>query len=248
KKNTGEAMKNNGMPEIANRREQVGSPSRRAVADGTDAKQFHAKKEKPMITKNDASTPGQSVPVEHHDLQLAMPTALTVLFLLAPFATQISLAFSGCPAPSVAQGSKCVLQSDASLSDTMWLPSGTSLDCQGHRLTPMATGTLDNPSTTVNEIQPSKPELALFGRSAYDVTIQNCVISGFDFGIVVAQAKAANAPNNTTMNTIQGNTIDVRTNAIDVINSDGVLITGNNLTYASERGRGIVIDFDSDNN
>ena len=43
-------------------------------------------------------------------------------------------------------------------------------------------------------------------------------------------------------------TIDMRTNPIDVINSDGVLITGNSLTYASERGRGIVIDFDSDNN
>ena len=28
-----------------------------------------------MITKNDAATPGQSVPVERHDLQLAMPAA-----------------------------------------------------------------------------------------------------------------------------------------------------------------------------
>lgn len=201
-----------------------------------------------MITKNDAATPSQSVPVEHHDLQLIRLAALTVLLLLAPFAAQDALAFSACPAPSVAQGSQCVLRTDASLSDTMWLPSGTHLDCQGHRLTPMTTGTLDNPRTMVNEFQPSKPELALFVHSAYDVTIQNCVISGFDFGIIVAQSKAVNAPNNNTMNTILGNTIDVRTNPIDVINSDGVLITGNSLTYASERGRGIVIDFDSDNN
>jgi hypothetical protein len=28
-----------------------------------------------MITKNDTATPGQSVPVEHHDLQLALPAA-----------------------------------------------------------------------------------------------------------------------------------------------------------------------------
>jgi quercetin dioxygenase-like cupin family protein len=34
-----------------------------------------AKEEKPMITKNDAATHGQSVPVECHDLQLAMPAA-----------------------------------------------------------------------------------------------------------------------------------------------------------------------------
>jgi hypothetical protein len=43
------------------------------------------------------------------------------------------------------------------------------------------------------------------------------------------------------MNKILGNTIDVRTNPIDVIKSDGVLISGNQLTYASERGRGIVV-------
>ena len=37
-----------------------------------------------MITKNDAATPSQSVPVEHHDLQLIRLAALTVLLLLAP--------------------------------------------------------------------------------------------------------------------------------------------------------------------
>ena len=84
-----------------------------------------------MITKPNAATPGQSVPVEHHDLQLARPPALTVLLLLAHFAAQDLLAVSACPAPSVAQGSQCVLQTDASLSDTMWLRSGTQLDCQG---------------------------------------------------------------------------------------------------------------------
>jgi quercetin dioxygenase-like cupin family protein len=34
-----------------------------------------AKEEIPMITKNDSETPGQLVPVEHHDLQLDMPAA-----------------------------------------------------------------------------------------------------------------------------------------------------------------------------
>ncbi len=173
---------------------------------------------------------------------------LTALLLLAPFAAQYSLAASACPAPSVEQGSQCVLHSDQPLTDTMWLTSGTQLNCQGHRLTPSGAGALDDPRTTVNEFRPSTPELAMFVRNAYDVKIQNCVISGFDFGIIVAQSKAVNAPKNNTMNKILGNTIDVRTNAIDVINSDGVLISDNVLTYASERGRGIVIDFDSDNN
>ncbi len=154
-----------------------------------------------------------------------------------------------CPPPSVGQLGQCVLHSDATLSDTMWLTSGTHLNCQGHRLTPAAPGVLDNPRTTANEFQPSRPELALFARNAYDVVVQNCVISGFDFGMIVAQSKAANAPKGIPpTNQILGNTIDVRTNPIDVIKSDNVLISGNQVTYASERGRGIVIDFDSDNN
>jgi hypothetical protein len=109
---------------------------------------------------------------------------------------------------------------------------------------------MDDPRTTTNEFTPSQPELAMFVHAAYDVKIQNCVISGFDFGIIVAQSKTANAPpgHGPTSNMILGNTIDVRTNAIDVIKSDDVLISGNRLTYASERGRGVVLNFDSDNN
>jgi hypothetical protein len=40
----------------------------------------------------------------------------------------------------------------------------------------------------------------------------------------------------------------VRTNAIYVLQSDAVIISDNRLTFASERGRGIVLDFDSDDN
>ena len=40
----------------------------------------------------------------------------------------------------------------------------------------------------------------------------------------------------------------MRTNAISLLKSDGVLIADNQLTYAAERGRGIVIEFDSDDN
>ncbi len=175
---------------------------------------------------------------------------LTPLLLVALFTAHHALADSPCPPPSVNQGGQCVLKADAVLSDTMSIPSGTTLNCQGHRLTPVAAGILDDPRTVANEFAPSRPELALFIQHAYDVTIQNCVISGFDFGIIVLQSKTASAPpsHGPTANLILGNTISVRTNAIDVIKSDSVFISGNQLTYASERGRGVVLNFDSDNN
>jgi len=127
-----------------------------------------------------------------------MRHSIPILFsLVALFAAHAAMADPACPPPSVAQGGSCVLHGDATLSDTMWLTSGTRLNCQGHRLTPMTTGTLDNPRTATNEFQPSRPELALFVRHAYDVTIQNCFISGFDFGVVVAQSKTVDAPKGT---------------------------------------------------
>lgn len=118
--------------------------------------------------------------------------------LLALFAARATIANAACPPPSVAQAGSCVLHQDATLTDTMWLTSGTTFNCQGHRLQPRASGTLDNPRTATNEFQPSQPELALFVRHAYNVSVQNCVISDFDFGIIVAQSKAVDAPGGQT--------------------------------------------------
>ena len=155
-----------------------------------------------------------------------------------------------CPSPSVPQGQQCVLRGDAVLTDTMWIPSGTKLNCKGYSITPAMPGALDDPRTVANEFVASRPDLAMFVYRAYDVKIQNCIISGFDFGIIVAQSKTADASEGVvlTPNKILGNTIDVRTNAIDVIQSDRVIISDNRVTFASERGRGVVVDYDSDDN
>ena len=153
-----------------------------------------------------------------------------------------------CPAPTVAEGGQCVLRGDAVLAETLRLPSDTKLNCKGHLLRPAATGMIDNPRTIVNEFQPSRPELAILLHRAYDTKIQNCRIEGFDFGILVAETKAPEGESETrkAQNKILANTIDVRTNAISLLKSDGALIADNQLTYAAERGRGIVIEFDSD--
>jgi hypothetical protein len=68
---------------------------------------------------------------------------------------------SACPAPTVPQGGQCVMNGDAVITDTIWLASGMKLNCQGHQLTPLAPGILDDPRTAANEFQPSIPELAM---------------------------------------------------------------------------------------
>ena len=177
---------------------------------------------------------------------LAVLASLSVVLLAA----NSSRARVACPLPTEALGGECVLRDDVTLSDTMPLPSGTQLNCRGYQITPFGAGSADDPRTAANEFQPSHPDLALFVHRSYNVKIQNCVISGFDFGIIVAQSKSEDAPAGAgpLSNKILGNTIDVRTNPIDVINSDNVLITDNWLRYAAERGRGVVVDYDSDGN
>ena len=182
----------------------------------------------------------------HRHPVVSVPLRAAVLSIALVAADEAAYG-SECPAPTVPQGGQCVLNADSVIGDTIWIPSGTKLNCQGHRLTPAGAGVVDDPRTAANEFQPSVPELAMFVDRSYGVKVQNCVITGFDFGIIVARSKLGGTPSAApTQNKILGNTIHVRTNAIDVIKSDGVIVSDNHLTYDSERGRGVVIDYDSD--
>jgi quercetin dioxygenase-like cupin family protein len=75
------------------------SNSDKVLAMPHQAPSCAAKEEKPMITKNDVATPGQPVPVEHHDVQLALPAAgyrrvAPVLWRLGAVALLVAVAFS----------------------------------------------------------------------------------------------------------------------------------------------------------
>jgi nitrous oxidase accessory protein NosD len=155
-----------------------------------------------------------------------------------------ALVLRSCPTPTVPDGVDCVLDGDATLSATMVLPSDTKVDCRGHKLTPATAGVLDDPRTTANEFQPSGPEAAMFLDQVHGATITNCVIDGFDFGIVVTRVKESGA----AANEIRGNTILARVNTVFLVRADRVVIADNQLTYASERGRGIIVEQDSDDN
>ena len=65
---------------------------------------------------------------------------LASLFLVMPFAAGDSRASAPCPPPSEPQGGQCVLVKDETLTQTMSIPSGTHLNCQGHHLTPLSAG------------------------------------------------------------------------------------------------------------
>jgi nitrous oxidase accessory protein NosD len=147
---------------------------------------------------------------------------------------------SACPPPTVSKGGVCTLAKDTVLTSTIELPSNTILDCKGKKLTPSVAGITDNPLTAENEFQPSQPELAVFLNQAHGAKVQNCNIKGFDFGIYLF--------NSTAVNEISNNQLNVRTNGVMIVQSDNQLVRNNVVRYASERGHGIMTDFDNDAN
>jgi Right handed beta helix region/Periplasmic copper-binding protein (NosD) len=159
-----------------------------------------------------------------------------------------------CPPPTLERGNQCVLQEDVVLEETLELASDTKLNCRGHKLTPATVGVLDEPRTSENEFQPSKPELAILINEANSVTIQNCSIEDFDFGILSIKTKTPEDLKDNhgavaqLSNKILQNNINVRTTGIHLLQSDNTLIAGNRVTYHSVGGRGIVLQLNSDNN
>ena len=94
-----------------------------------------------------------------------------------------------CPAPTVVKGNHCILEGDATITKTLHLKSGTTLDCRGHKLIASAPGVLDNPGTPANEYQTSVPEVALYALQVDDIDVRQCAFQGFDFDAVVADSK-----------------------------------------------------------
>jgi hypothetical protein len=161
------------------------------------------------------------------------------------FAVFLSLSLIGiasadpaCPAPSVMQRRQCVLLGDAVLDKTIRVPSETNLNCRGYRLTPAVAGVLDDPRSPANEFQPAQPALAILVHRSTGIKVQNCMIEGFDFGILVLDTKTPEGLSEGGIahrrNKILANSIDVRTNAIGLTRADHTLVADNALTYAGQ--------------
>ncbi len=155
----------------------------------------------------------------------------------------------GCPAGTVQNGSKCVLQNDVDLSvlnQTMDIGSFTDLDCQGHAIY------TSRPGTDINHR--SQPELALFLRQAYGATVENCNISGFDFGIIAINSKVNQsvrqdpAALESLSNNLQNNDISSRYDGISLFNVDNTRIKNNSITFSTLGALGVIVSDNSDLN
>ncbi|TMB75889.1 MAG: hypothetical protein E6J52_08560 [Chloroflexi bacterium] len=142
-----------------------------------------------------------------------------------------------CPPPTTTHGGQCVITQDLQLSETLELASDTKLNCQDHRLTPSS----------------ANPEVGVVIIRSYGVKLQNCVIEGFLFGVVVVDAKMPADyrahPNNDDprRNKILDNRI-TGAEGILVIKSDALEISGNEITMTSNGGDGLRLYRDSDFN
>lgn len=162
----------------------------------------------------------------------------------APFKRAVEPGGEGKPATS-----KCVLDQDIVLNETLELSSFTTLDCQGHKVSPTRAGTnLSWPDGR------SAPEAAIFLDGAKGVNIRNCVIDGFDFGIFAINSKvSADVRSNTVAlealrNRITKNAISSRFEPVSLLAFDNTEVKDNTLTLNNLGGIGIDIRHDSDLN
>lgn len=147
-----------------------------------------------------------------------------------------------CPAPTVVQGGHCALASDVEIDRPLRLGNGTKLNCGGYRIEPVARGTADLASTEASEYTPSQPEVAILLDGVADAKVQNCVLEGFDFGIVIANRKGRGSK-------VLSNTIRSQYTGVVILRADGNKVAGNTIVYGlNASGKGVWINHDSDRN
>jgi len=145
--------------------------------------------------------------------------------------------------------SKCVLEQDVVLDETAEVSSFTTVDCQGHKLTPSAVG-----SGSGDTLVRSVPEAAFVLNDVYGTTLKNCDLSGFDFGIFITGGKVTEemAANEAVLdynaNKINNNTILARFQGLTLISADNNRIDTNIVTTTSSGGVGLMAWSDSDLN
>lgn len=149
---------------------------------------------------------------------------------------------ASCPPQTRAQRpGHCVLDQDIEIAEPLILQTGMRLNCRGHSILPVEAG-VDGP---VALYEPSIPEVAIALIGTRGVKIQNCVIGApdrrIDFGVVIVDSKSSANDGNK----IQGNEIHARALGVEVIASDGNLISDNVIEWDGS-GVGILIGRDAD--
>lgn len=158
------------------------------------------------------------------------------LMVFAPAVALCDQVRPPCPAFAVVRGDQCALEDDIDLVaiGAVEIGSGMHLNCRGHRIY------TSQPGTSITHR--SQPEVGLFLRRAEGVTVQNCVIEGFDFAIFAIDSKHG-LPNNLLHNAVVG-----RYSAITLVAVDNTRIKDSDIRYTTPGGLGIAVLRDSDNN
>jgi hypothetical protein len=216
--------------------------------------------------------------IKSHSQQIRLVHILIVIVLLTGFITsKPNVTFSratsntaaiSCPPPTIEQNQICVLeppvtnpnQTKFEVKKTIELTSDMTLDCKNRTLVPDQSAPNQGVGKGIDPNWPtgrSTPEVAIFLTGARNVTIKNCVIQDFDFGIYAINSKLPSGfvldpknpqPKLDRLNRIQGNSITARFVPITLMHQDNTLVQNNFLTYKTVGGKGIVVERDSDLN
>jgi hypothetical protein len=169
--------------------------------------------------------------IDHILLGLIGLVLVSILVLMVSAVSAGKPTASNCPAPTVEKDGKCILNSDATLTEVIKVSSGQTLDCQGHRLSPKKAG--KEPTGTNPSVQ-SVPVAAVFLNDVTGVQIRNCAIEGFDFGLVAVNDEKAEklSPGKRAGQRIiiTGNNITALYNGINIIEADNIEIMDNQIT------------------
>lgn len=150
-----------------------------------------------------------------------------------------------CPDPTEPVGNKCVLIRDVRLERTLILSSNMTLDCQGHVIRPVQGSPL-----IVNP-----PQVGIFLNNAQNVRIENCGISGFDFGIFAINTKrtfrplvqAVPLPSFEPIRILR-NIITSQYTGVSLMSVDEAVIEKNIIVYTRAAGRALYVGRNSDSN
>jgi len=115
---------------------------------------------------------------------------------------------------------------------------------------PDSLGDPNAPAATVNNYQRSSPERGILIEGP-DITIRDCIVEGFDFGIETEANTAAEAPQDvpgTTSLKVLNNVVKARAVAISILDGYGSRIAYNDVWHASGTSIGIRLGFNSDFN
>ncbi len=154
-------------------------------------------------------------------------------------ANNVSGFHQDCPDPFVNWFGQCILKGDAVLDHTLEVPPYAHLNCRGHTLSP-------DPE--------DPPQLAMFLNGAYGAQIKNCIITGFEYGVLAVNTKFSQKfkylwwliPWHQIR--ILHNTVEADNVPIHLVSVDHALIIKNKISHSRKGGVGILLRFNSDFN